>query len=274
MNINQLHNRFKKQAAAGLASALVTNNDPAKDPASRAGDMWQGALASELGADTGGVLGLVLSQLLAKDAEPKTQALAAILGGLGGYAGGGILGHKASKALAANRDKKREALLSKEASESDISSTIGAILGGATGAAAADPAFDKLMAYLWAKKPNVASKIGNFLMSKPKAGLLALRSINPALGALAGGSIGAAGLGLGAKALDKALSKEASAGFGLTVKNLRAKNALRKFLDSAKGTTKDVFNTTTELMKRNPKTTAAFTSLSLIDMLKSLNNKD
>ena len=124
MNINQLHNKFKKQAAAGLASALVTNNDPEKDPASRAGDMWQGALASELGADTGGALGLVLSQLLAKNAEPGTQTLAAILGALGGYAGGGILGHKASKALAANRDKKREELLNKKTASSGIENLI------------------------------------------------------------------------------------------------------------------------------------------------------
>ena len=118
MNINQLHNKFNKTAAAGLASAIATNNDPAKDPASRAGDMWQGALTSELGAGTGGALGLVLAQLLAKNAKPGTQALAAILGALGGYAGGGILGHKASKALAANRDKKREELLNKKTASS------------------------------------------------------------------------------------------------------------------------------------------------------------
>ena len=124
MNINQLHNKFKKQAAAGLASALVTNNDPKKDPASRAGDMWQGALASELGADTGGALGLVLSQLLTNKASAKAQTLAAILGALGGYAGGGILGHKASKALAANRDKKREELLNKKTASSGIENLI------------------------------------------------------------------------------------------------------------------------------------------------------
>lgn len=118
MNINQLHNKFNKTAAAGLASAIATNNDPAKDPASRAGDMWQGALTSELGAGTGGALGLVLAQLLAKNAKPETQALAAILGALSGYAGGGILGHKASKALAANRDKKREELLNKKTASS------------------------------------------------------------------------------------------------------------------------------------------------------------
>ena len=128
MNINQLHNKFNKTAAAGLASAIATNNDPAKDPASRAGDMWQGALTSELGAGTGGALGLVLAQLLAKNAKPGTQALAAILGALGGYAGGGILGHKASKALAANRDKKREELLNKKTASSAlpvITKTIG-----------------------------------------------------------------------------------------------------------------------------------------------------
>ena len=124
MNINQLHNKFKKQAAAGLASALVTNNDPEKDPASRAGDMWQGALTSELGAGTGGALGLVLSQLLTNKASAKAQTLAAILGALGGYAGGGILGHKASKALAANRDKKREELLNKKTASSEIENLI------------------------------------------------------------------------------------------------------------------------------------------------------
>ena len=192
MNINQLHNKFNKTAAAGLASALVTNNDPAKDPASRAGDMWQGALASELGAGTGAALGLVLSQLLAKNAKPETQTLAAILGALSGYAGGGILGHKASKALAANRDKKREALLSKTASKLQL--------------IAKSPKI---------KNPNIIN-------------------------------------------LGKITAEE-------------DKNILRKFLDSAVGTTKDISNTATALMARNPKTTASAALLSLVD---ALNKKD
>lgn len=193
MNINQLHNKFNKTAAAGLASAIATNNDPAKDPASRAGDMWQGALASELGAGTGGALGLVLSQLLTNKASAKAQTLAAILGTLSGYAGGGILGHKASKALAANRDKKREELLSKTASDSDFG-TAGGILGGVTGAAAATPASDKFMEILWKKHPDIAAKIGQSMAKHPKAYLRLFRSINPAIGALIGGSIGAKAL--------------------------------------------------------------------------------
>ena len=124
MNINQLKSNFKKEAAAGIASTLATNNAPKKDPASRAGDMWQGALASEGGADLGALLGSLLgAPLVAKGInkiKPGVGSKALIpltlAGLLSGYIGGGMLGHKFSKNLAKKRDEAREALLNKEAS--------------------------------------------------------------------------------------------------------------------------------------------------------------
>lgn len=123
MNINQLKTNFKKEAAAGIASALVTNNDPAKDPASRAGDMWQGALASEGGAGLGALLGSLLGAPLAAKginaikpgAGSKALVPLTLAALLSGYIGGGVLGHKFSKNLAKKRDEKRAALLNKEA---------------------------------------------------------------------------------------------------------------------------------------------------------------
>ena len=123
MNINQLKTNFKKEAAAGLASALVTNNDPEKEPASRAGDMWQGALASEGGAGLGALLGSLLGAPLAAKginaikpgAGSKALVPLTLAALLSGYIGGGMLGHKFSKNLAKKRDEKRAALLNKKA---------------------------------------------------------------------------------------------------------------------------------------------------------------
>ena len=255
MNINQLKTNFKKEATAGIASALVTNNDPEKDPASRAGDMWQGALASEGGAGVGALLGSLLGAPLAAKginaikpgAGSRALVPLTLAALLSGYIGGGVLGHKFSKNLAKKRDEKRAALLNKEAS---------AVFSKGLAKVNKKIDLDKLFKYLQQAEAKTMKSIkgtiddiANFAARNPKTV----------------GTLGISGL-LGTI---HALNKEASAASkGIFNGGLLNKIIPKTFKDSAKETVADAIDFAT----RNPKTTGAIALSLLLSKLNDVRN--